>query len=170
MSKPASSKINSSWLLTCSDLFFLLVAFFVLNHALILKNKETKYKEEIAERAVSTVAQSKARFSYEYKNNKDDVKKKDLPYLVNGKWFQEGFILNAYGEMQIALIVKTVKEFSGSARINVYLPVDKHEQSESKELHAIQNMLLERNGQKSPVSFFSDKNIDTSKIELVVRF
>ena len=167
-----SAKNSSLWLLTCSDLFFLLFAFFVLNHHLIAENSKNKFKPPIKVPAAeaSSVRTSIIDFQYENLNGESDYLRKDMDYLIGSKWFSDENSLSSFGEIQINLIKKIVKEHGGIPQFEINALKEEDAKVFLRMISVLKKQLESGNAINSGLILKSGRATDQGSLKLVVRF
>lgn len=101
-----TKKNKSLWLVTCSDLFFLLFAFFVLNHTLPTKNPGLASLkipvEDLSSSSLELSQEVKPDFVSTYEA--DGYDEQELIYEVNQGWFGDNDELTILGKTHLQSI------------------------------------------------------------------
>lgn len=112
---------KSSWLLTCSDLFFLLFAFFILNHT--LPNKTEPFPEFLSEvRPFAAVLTQDLKPTFRLHEDNNAHPEQELFYTVDRSWFDDTGDITLQGNAQIQTIEKLLQVQDSSVRVSLFLP------------------------------------------------
>ncbi|HMO18399.1 MAG TPA: hypothetical protein PKA63_08920 [Oligoflexia bacterium] len=116
--------VSGNWLLTFSDLFFILVAFFLLRHQLVEIPKEVNNHHQNS--TISTIhnyIKEKTILTTPFQAKKRETNTSiDIP--LDTSWFTESVELSSKGEEAIRGIAIKQKESSSSLWVELFVEID----------------------------------------------
>lgn len=163
MSKVKKQSQPNLWLITCSDLFFLLFAFFVLNHSLPTPEKieEVPEKEE----------QQQIRKDIYYKaTTLESALNSTLSYNLSNSWFSEEGELSMYGDSSLSSIVSALKFENSSVKVQIDVPKIIEQSNILENTYKIKRQIEEKSKKKVAITLRSDPIIQELKTNILVKF
>lgn len=173
-SKSKTSNIEnqaSLWLVTCSDLFFLLFGFFVLNHTLPHEVQKGTFEVVDSIPALRNHLQQDFASDYATVKNGHDIASNLVAYSVSQKWFTPSNSLSLFGDTQFRAILDVVSNSETKVELEIEIPEVIKNENDFELALKLKSLIEENSEQKLSVRFKEVVNVDNSaKFNLLVRF
>jgi len=171
-SKTSSIENQASlWLVTCSDLFFLLFGFFVLNHT--LPHEEEKGTFEVVESlpALRDHLQETVVSEYAAVNLGKREESNLIVYSVTQKWFTSNDSLSLYGNTQLKVLLEAMSSSSTSAKLEIQIPKMVKNKKDFESVLRLKSLIETQSNKKISMQFKDEvSEIDTAKFILKIKY
>lgn len=171
-SQPSSIENQASlWLVTCSDLFFLIFGFFVLNHTLTDEQEKGTFQIEESLPSLRNNLHEEVVSEYAAVNLGTTGESNVVGYSVTQKWFSTDNSLSLYGNTQFKVLLEAVARAETSVEFEILLTSTVENRDNFELALQLKSLIEKQTNKKISIHIRDVINIkDTAKFNILVKY